>query len=96
MTYPEGLDEIIACGWALAPDGASISRAFKFADFKQAFAFMTAVALAAEKMDHHPDWSNVYNRVEVKLFSHDIGGLSERDVKLAEQMNALFDLLRKA
>lgn len=89
MAKPEGLDEVLAAGWSLAADGKSISRSFKFADFSEAFAFMTAVALAAEKMDHHPDWTNVYNRVEVTLSSHDIGGLSARDVKLAKRMNAL-------
>jgi len=89
LSAPAGLDEVLAAGWTMAADGKSISRAFKFADFAEAFAFMTAVALAAEKMDHHPDWTNVYNRVEVTLSSHDIGGLSPRDVKLAKRMNAL-------
>jgi 4a-hydroxytetrahydrobiopterin dehydratase len=89
MEKPAGLDEVLAAGWALAADGKSILRSFKFADFTEAFAFMTAVALAAEKMDHHPDWTNVYNRVDVTLSSHDIGGLSARDVKLAKRMNAL-------
>lgn len=88
---PEGLDEILAAGWALAEDGGSISREFRFRDFQQAFGFMTAVALAAERMDHHPDWSNVYNRVTVRLSSHDIGGLSDRDVRLARRIDALFD-----
>jgi 4a-hydroxytetrahydrobiopterin dehydratase len=90
MEKPEGLEDMLAAGWTLAVDGKSISRSFKFDDFTAAFAFMTAVALAAEKMDHHPDWTNVYNRVDVTLSSHDIGGLSARDVKLARRMNALF------
>jgi 4a-hydroxytetrahydrobiopterin dehydratase len=85
----EGLDDILASGWTLAQDGKSISRRFQFEGFAQAFAFMTAAALAAEKMDHHPDWTNVYNRVDVTLSSHDIGGLSPRDVKLAGVMNRL-------
>ena len=89
MEQPAGLDDVLAAGWTLAEDGKSISRSFKFTDFTEAFAFMTAVALTAEKMDHHPNWSNVYNRVDVTLFSHDFGGLSERDVKLAKRMNAL-------
>ena len=80
---------VLAAGWTLAADGKSISRSFKFGDFSEAFAFMTAVALAAEKMDHHPDWTNVYDRVDVTLSSHDIGGLSARDVKLAKRINAL-------
>ena len=89
MADVPGLDEVLAAGWTLAADGKSISRSFKFGDFSEAFAFMTAVALAAEKMDHHPDWTNVYDRVDVTLSSHDIGGLSARDVKLAKRINAL-------
>ena len=89
MEELDGLDEVLTAGWTLAEDGKSISRSFRFADFSQAFAFMTAVALSAEKMDHHPDWTNAYNRVDVTLSSHDIGGLSARDVKLATRMNAL-------
>ena len=70
-------------GWALGPDGLSISRSFKFEDFNQAFGFMTRVALAAERGDHHPEWSNVYNLVEIKLTTHDAGGLTARDFDLA-------------
>jgi 4a-hydroxytetrahydrobiopterin dehydratase len=70
-------------------DGRSIRRAFIFADFSQAFAFMARVALLAEKADHHPDWSNSYNRVEISLTSHDVGGLTQRDLKLARAIDAL-------
>ena len=70
-------------GWALRDDGLAIARDFKFADFGEAFAFMTRVALLAEKADHHPEWSNVYNRVSITLTTHDAGGLSQRDVKMA-------------
>ena len=76
-----------AAGWALAADRRSISRSFRFADFNQAFGFMTRVALAAEKADHHPEWSNVYNRVEVRLTTHDAGGLTARDFDLAAAIN---------
>lgn len=69
----------------------AISRSFTFADFKEAFAFMTQVALMAEKADHHPEWSNVYNRVDILLTTHDAGGLSERDIDLAAQIDALVD-----
>jgi 4a-hydroxytetrahydrobiopterin dehydratase len=69
--------------WTLRADGLAISRDFKFADFSEAFAFMTRVALYAEKADHHPEWSNVYNRVHITLTTHDAGGLSQRDVKMA-------------
>jgi 4a-hydroxytetrahydrobiopterin dehydratase len=64
-------------------------RDFQFADFKEAFAFMTRVALIAEKMDHHPEWTNVWNRVEVALSTHSAGGLTELDVKLAEAMDKI-------
>jgi 4a-hydroxytetrahydrobiopterin dehydratase len=70
-------------GWTLSADGLAITRQFKFADFQQAFAFMTHVALAAERADHHPEWSNVYNRVDMRLTTHDAGGLTERDFALA-------------
>ena len=67
----------------------SLSRGFIFADFVAAFGFMSKVALLAERMNHHPEWSNVYNRVEVRLTSHDKGGITARDIKLAAEINAL-------
>jgi 4a-hydroxytetrahydrobiopterin dehydratase len=73
----------------LRGDGLSIARTFKFTDFSEAFAFMTRVALAAEKADHHPEWFNVYNRVEVTLTTHDAGGLSTRDVALAKAIGEM-------
>ncbi len=76
-------------GWALDPDGLCISRSFKFADFIAAFGFMSRVALLAERADHHPEWSNVYNRVEIRLTTHDCGGLSGRDMKLAAKIDGL-------
>lgn len=75
-------------GWALAKDGGSISRTFTFKNFSEAFAFMTRSALAAEKLDHHPDWSNVYKTVDVKLNTHDAGGLTALDFDLAKKMNS--------
>jgi 4a-hydroxytetrahydrobiopterin dehydratase len=70
--------------------GAGVIRArFQFPDFNAAFGFMARVALVAEKMDHHPDWSNVYDRVEVALSTHDAGGVTEKDVALAKAMNRL-------
>lgn len=75
--------------WSLRDDKLAIVRKFKFADFSQAFAFMTRVALIAEKLDHHPEWSNVYNRVEITLTTHDAGGLSQRDVAMAKAIDAL-------
>jgi 4a-hydroxytetrahydrobiopterin dehydratase len=75
--------------WSLRADGLAIERKFKFADFNQAFGFMTRVALLADKQDHHPEWSNVYNRVEIVLTTHDAGGLSLRDVKLAQAIDGL-------
>ena len=70
-------------GWRLDDNGLSIKRDFRFADFNEAFAFMTRVALYAERHDHHPEWFNVYNRVEITLSTHDAGGVTERDIDLA-------------
>ena len=69
----------------------AISRRFMFADFSESFAFMARVAMLAEKHDHHPEWSNVWNRVDIVLTTHDAGGLSHRDVKLAQAIDALVD-----
>ncbi len=75
--------------WSLAREGKAIERHFKFADFSEAFGFMTRVALLAEKHDHHPEWFNVYNRVEITLTTHDAGGLSARDARMAKAIDAL-------
>lgn len=75
--------------WTLRADGLAIERAFKFGDFNQAFGFMTRVALYADKADHHPEWSNVYNRVNITLTTHDAGGLSARDAEMARWIDAL-------
>jgi 4a-hydroxytetrahydrobiopterin dehydratase len=75
--------------WTSRADGLAIERQLKFRDFSEAFAFMARVALLAEKHDHHPEWSNVYNRVAITLTTHDAGGLSQRDVKLARAIDAL-------
>lgn len=76
-------------GWSEARDGAAISRTFTFKDFNEAFGFMTRAALVAEKADHHPEWFNVYRRVEVTLSTHEAGGVTERDIALAAAMNRL-------
>ena len=76
-------------GWSLARDGKAITRSFEFADFSEAFAFMTRVALMAEKCDHHPEWFNVYNKVEITLTTHDADGLSLRDVNMAKDIESL-------
>jgi 4a-hydroxytetrahydrobiopterin dehydratase len=75
--------------WTYDPERDSISRRFTFTDFNQAFGFMTRVALLAEKADHHPEWSNVWNRVDILLTTHDAGGLSKRDVAMAGKIDAL-------
>lgn len=75
--------------WTHEPARDAITRRFTFDDFAQAFGFMTSVAIIAEKMDHHPEWSNVYNRVDILLTTHDADGLSERDAKLAEAIERL-------
>ncbi|UUP17396.1 4a-hydroxytetrahydrobiopterin dehydratase [Nitratireductor thuwali] len=74
-------------GWSLSEDCGSISRRFEFGDFNAAFGFMSRVAMAAEKLDHHPEWKNVYKTVDVVLTTHDAGGLTELDFKLAKKMN---------
>jgi 4a-hydroxytetrahydrobiopterin dehydratase len=74
-------------GWAR--EGDALVREFRFRDFSEAWGFMSRCALAAERMDHHPEWSNVWNRVSVRLTTHDAGGLTEKDTALAEAMNAL-------
>lgn len=74
-------------GWSLSEGGEAITRQFVFTDFNAAFGWMTRVALAAEKLDHHPEWSNVYRTVEVRLTTHDAGGLTELDVRLARAMD---------
>ncbi len=75
--------------WRLSNEGAAISKQYRFRDFSEAFGWMTRAALLAEKMDHHPDWTNVYNRVDVTLTSHDAGGLTDRDFTLAEALDAI-------
>jgi 4a-hydroxytetrahydrobiopterin dehydratase len=75
--------------WTLREDGLAITRELKFADFNQAFGFMTRVALHAEKMDHHPEWSNVYNKIEITLSTHDVGGLSARDLEMAKFIDGI-------
>ncbi|MFM7350329.1 MAG: 4a-hydroxytetrahydrobiopterin dehydratase [Erythrobacter sp.] len=75
--------------WESAREGKAIARTFRFKDFSEAWGFMNRVALLAEAQDHHPEWFNVYNRVEVTLTTHDAGGLSARDAKMAAAMDAL-------
>jgi 4a-hydroxytetrahydrobiopterin dehydratase len=75
-------------GWTYDPEARALRRRFAFADFAAAFAFMTRIALAAEKMDHHPDWSNAWNKVDVALSTHDAGGVTALDMALARAMDA--------
>ncbi len=76
-------------GWADVEGRDAIKKAFKFKDFSEAFGFMSRIALAAEKMDHHPEWSNVYNKVDVVLSTHSAGGVTELDIELARKMDEL-------
>jgi 4a-hydroxytetrahydrobiopterin dehydratase len=76
-------------GWTHEAQRDALSRSFRFADFGEAFAFMTRVALEAEKADHHPEWSNVWNRVEVLLTTHSAGGLTEKDVAMARRIDTI-------
>jgi 4a-hydroxytetrahydrobiopterin dehydratase len=91
MTRPAKIGALAAVsqlsGWSAAPDKDAIVKTFKFADFNQAFGFMTRAALMADKLDHHPEWFNVYNRVEVLLTTHDADGVTDLDVTLAQFMD---------
>ncbi len=78
-------------GWSMVEDRDAIQKSFKFSSFVDAFGFMTRAALWAEKWNHHPEWFNVYNRVEVVLTTHDVDGLSALDVKLARKMDTLLE-----
>jgi len=74
-------------GWAVADGRDALTKSFRFADFNAAFGFMSRVALKAERMDHHPEWFNVYNRVDVTLATHDAGGVTQKDIDLAAFMD---------
>ena len=83
------LKPLLENGWARVDGRDAIQKSFRFKNFVDAFGFMTRAAIWAEKWNHHPEWFNVYNRVEVTLTTHDVEGLSELDVKLAKKMDAL-------
>ena len=87
-----GLAEL--SGWADTKGREAIERTYIFKDFNEAFGFMTRAALVAEKMDHHPEWRNVYKTVEVALSTHDAGGVTKLDIELAKAMNAIAKLTR--
>jgi 4a-hydroxytetrahydrobiopterin dehydratase len=76
-------------GWTISADGKALEKSFRFADFSEAFAFLTRVAMHAEKVDHHPEFHNVWNRVDFRLTTHDTGGITERDKKLADAINRI-------
>ena len=86
---PAARTEAVAAlaGWSDVEGRDAITKTFQFADFNQAFGFMTRAALLAEKMDHHPEWFNVYNRVEITLSTHDADGVTELDIRMAKFMN---------
>ena len=83
------LATLIKNGWSVAQDRDAIFKQYKFKSFAEAFGWMTAAAICAEKMNHHPEWLNVYSRVDVTLTTHDVGGLSVLDIKLAKKMDQL-------
>ena len=92
MTAPAVIGARAACErlalWSAAPDRDAIVRKLAFSNFVEAFGFMTRIALVAERMDHHPEWFNAYNRVDILLATHESGGVTERDVQLAEAIDA--------
>jgi 4a-hydroxytetrahydrobiopterin dehydratase len=81
--------ELAAAGWELSDDGKAIAKTFRFRGFRDAIAWMARAAFEAEHLNHHPEWSNVYNRVEVRLTTHDTGGLTARDIDLAQRMEKI-------
>ena len=83
------LSNLYDTGWAIVEGRDAIFKCYKFSSFIEAFSWMSAAALWSEKMNHHPEWFNVYNRVEVTLTTHDVGGLSTLDIKLAQKMDEL-------
>ena len=83
------LKELVQSGWSAVTGRDAVERVFRFGSFGEAIGWMVQVSFHAEKMNHHPEWSNVYNRVEVTLTTHHAGGLTDKDVKLAAKMNAL-------
>jgi 4a-hydroxytetrahydrobiopterin dehydratase len=83
-------------GWTRSGDGVAIEKSYRFKSFREAFGFMTEAALAAEKFNHHPEWFNVYSRVDVRLTNHDAGGLTELDFKLAAAMDKAAALRTKS
>jgi len=76
-------------GWNVSEDGKALERTYRFKDFPEAFAFLTRVALHAEKIDHHPEFTSVWNRVDFRLTSHDAGGITDRDTRLAEAIDRM-------
>jgi 4a-hydroxytetrahydrobiopterin dehydratase len=89
----DAIAELLAIrpGWTLSNDALSVSASLEFADFIAAWGFMTEVAIAAETLDHHPEWSNVWNRVDIMLTTHDAGGLTEKDIALARAIKAALE-----
>ena len=85
----EHLPALKAAGWSLVPGRDALAKTFSFGNFVEAWGFMSRVALAAEKLDHHPEWTNVYKRVDITLSTHDAGGLTALDVKLARRIERL-------
>lgn len=83
------LEALAASGWEAVEGRDAVRRRLRFPDFSAAWGFLSRVALLAERMDHHPEWSNSYGRVEIVLTSHDVGGLTERDLRLARAIDAL-------
>jgi 4a-hydroxytetrahydrobiopterin dehydratase len=81
--------DLAEAGWSLAPDGKVIAKTFRFRGFRDAMTWMARAAFEAEHLNHHPEWANVYNRVEVRLTTHDTGGLTAKDLELAQRMERI-------
>uniref|UniRef100_A0A0N5AVM9 4a-hydroxytetrahydrobiopterin dehydratase n=1 Tax=Syphacia muris TaxID=451379 RepID=A0A0N5AVM9_9BILA len=89
-TKKEQLESLVKAGWALDDDSKAIKREFVFKTFNEAFGFMTRIAIYADKMAHHPEWLNVYNKVQITLTTHDANGLTDKDIKLANFIDKIY------
>ncbi|MGF1502135.1 MAG: 4a-hydroxytetrahydrobiopterin dehydratase [Paracoccaceae bacterium] len=89
MSETKLTDDLQEAGWAASVNGRAIVKTFKFRTFRDAIGWMVRAAFEADALDHHPEWANVYNRVEVTLTTHDAGGLTEKDIALAERLEAI-------
>lgn len=88
--YQDLINKLLKLNWKPVDNGSAVSKNFKFEDFNEAFGFITRIAIRSDKLNHHPEWYNSYNKVQIKLTTHDVGGLSKKDEKLAEFIEKIY------